>query len=63
MFPIVGGRKVEQLHGNIQALDITLAPEQIKALEEVLPFDHGFPNSIIVSNNHYLQVCLIVLSL
>ena len=55
MFPIVGGRKVEQLHGNIQALDITLTPEQIKALEDVLPFDHGFPNSMIVSNV-YLQV-------
>ena len=60
MFPIVGGRKVEQLHGNIQALDITLTPEQIKALEEVLSFDHGFPNSLIVSNNEYLPVSVLM---
>jgi aryl-alcohol dehydrogenase-like predicted oxidoreductase len=43
MFPIVGGRKVEQ-QGNMRALDITLTPEQIRALEDVLPFDQEFPN-------------------
>jgi aryl-alcohol dehydrogenase-like predicted oxidoreductase len=49
VFPIVGGRKVDHLHGNIMALDIKLTPEQIKSLESVLPFDQGFPNSMIVS--------------
>ncbi|GJJ13427.1 hypothetical protein Clacol_007681 [Clathrus columnatus] len=43
VFPIIGGRKVEHLHANLEALDITLTPEQIKNLESVLPFDVGFP--------------------
>ncbi|KAK3365739.1 aldo/keto reductase [Lasiosphaeria ovina] len=43
VFPIVGGRKVEHLHDNIQALSIQLTPEQIKYLENVKPFDLGFP--------------------
>jgi diketogulonate reductase-like aldo/keto reductase len=48
VFPIVGGRKVEQLHGNIEALDISLTPQQIKEIEDTLPFDHGFPYNIVV---------------
>lgn len=56
VFPIVGGRKVEQLHANIKALDIKLTPEQIKALEEVIPFDQGFPNSMIVSRYASLPI-------
>ncbi|KAG2071352.1 Aldo/keto reductase [Suillus decipiens] len=47
VFPLVGGRKVEQLHGNLEALDIFLSPEQIKYLESIVPFDPGFPTSMI----------------
>jgi len=47
VFPIIGGRKVEHLHANIEALDITLTPEHIKSLEGVLPFNPGFPNAMI----------------
>jgi aryl-alcohol dehydrogenase-like predicted oxidoreductase len=47
VFPILGGRKVEQLKGNLAALDISLTPEQIKFLEEAVPFDPGFPSTII----------------
>ncbi|KAL7951987.1 putative aryl-alcohol dehydrogenase [Trichoderma barbatum] len=43
VFPIVGGRKVEHLEDNIQALSIKLTDEQIKFLEGVKPFDVGFP--------------------
>ncbi|KAI0742604.1 Aldo/keto reductase [Daedaleopsis nitida] len=43
VFPIIGGRKVEQLHGNIEALDVSLSDEQIKFLESALSFDLGFP--------------------
>ncbi|KAJ7464237.1 Aldo/keto reductase [Mycena galericulata] len=46
-FPIIGGRKVEHLMANVEALDIALSPEQIEFLENVFPFDAGFPNSII----------------
>lgn len=47
VFPIIGGRKVEHLEANIEALDITLTQEQIKAMESVLPFDPGFPNTMV----------------
>ncbi|KAL0060906.1 putative aryl-alcohol dehydrogenase aad14 [Marasmius tenuissimus] len=43
VFPIIGGRKVEQLMQNLEALDITLTPEQIKFLESPVPFKLGFP--------------------
>ncbi|TFK21156.1 arylalcohol dehydrogenase [Coprinopsis marcescibilis] len=47
VFPIIGGRKVEHLEQNIEALDIALTDEHIKALEAVTPFDPGFPHSMI----------------
>lgn len=51
VFPIIGGRKVEHLMANIDALKISLSDEQIKYIESVLPFDPGFPNSFIVSDS------------
>jgi aryl-alcohol dehydrogenase-like predicted oxidoreductase len=48
VFPIVGGRKVEQLLGNIEALRISLSPEQIAFLESTIDFDIGFPLNFIV---------------
>ena len=50
VFPIVGGRKVEQLQANIEALDVVLSEEQITFLEGVIPFDKGFPHGMVVSN-------------
>jgi len=47
VFPIIGGRKVEHLMANIEALEITLSNDQIKYLESVVPFEPGFPNSMI----------------
>ena len=55
VFPIVGGRKVEQLLQNIEALEISLTKEQITYLESVTPFDPGFPATMIVS---YLVIIL-----
>lgn len=49
VFPIVGGRKVEHLLANIEALSVRLSDEQIAYIEGILPFDKGFPNNIIVS--------------
>jgi diketogulonate reductase-like aldo/keto reductase len=48
VFPIVGGRKVEHLKQNIQALDISLSPEQIHRIDDAKPFDLGFPHNVIV---------------
>jgi diketogulonate reductase-like aldo/keto reductase len=49
VFPIIGGRKIENLKANLEALDLTLGDEQIKELESVVPFDLGFPSNFIVS--------------
>lgn len=49
VFPIIGGRKVEHLNGNIEALNITLSEKQIEYLEGILPFDKGFPYTAFVS--------------
>ena len=48
VFPLIGGRKVEQLHESIAALDISLTAEHIKRVEEATPFDLGFPHTMIV---------------
>ena len=49
VFPIIGGRKVEHMMANIEALKIKLSDEQVKFIESVLPFDVGFPVNFIVS--------------
>ncbi|ORY92761.1 NADP-dependent oxidoreductase domain-containing protein [Leucosporidium creatinivorum] len=47
VFPIVGGRKVEHLHDNIQALSIKLTAEQIREIEDAKDFQPGFPHDMI----------------
>ena len=47
VFPIVGGRKIEHLRGNIEALSIKLSPEQIEEIEAAHPFDPGFPMNFL----------------
>lgn len=59
VFPIVGGRKIEHLHANIEALDIALSDEQIAYLESILPFNKGFPYTYFVSNESW-NFCRIV---
>jgi len=44
-YPIIGGRKIEHLEQNISALDFTLTPEQVKEIDDALPFDYGQPMS------------------
>ncbi|EIW58495.1 Aldo/keto reductase [Trametes versicolor FP-101664 SS1] len=53
VFPIVGGRKVEHLHANLEALDVVLADEHIKQIEGAVPFDLGFPHSMIGDGTDY----------
>ena len=43
VFPIIGGRKIEHLHANIDALKIQLTKEHIQELESLVPFSLGFP--------------------
>jgi len=47
VFPIIGGRKVENLVANLEALDLSLSDEHIKELESIIPFDIGFPTTMI----------------
>ncbi|KAK0492401.1 NADP-dependent oxidoreductase domain-containing protein [Armillaria luteobubalina] len=42
---------VEHLKANIQALDIRLTQKQIDYLKSVIPFDPGFPSSMIASGD------------
>jgi diketogulonate reductase-like aldo/keto reductase len=57
VFPIVGGRKVEHLKQNIQALDISLSPEQIHRIDEAKSLDVGFPYTMIVRTSYESLVC------
>ncbi|KAM0716889.1 hypothetical protein Q7P37_006741 [Cladosporium fusiforme] len=43
VFPIVGGRKIEHLDGNIAALSLKLSDEEIEKIDDAYPFDVGFP--------------------
>ncbi|TFK27870.1 arylalcohol dehydrogenase [Coprinopsis marcescibilis] len=53
VFPVVGGRKPEQLEANIEALEISLTAEQMEYLDNAKPLDVGFPNSLIGDGNSY----------
>jgi len=53
VFPIVGGRKVEHLHANIEALKIKLSDKQIKDLESVVAYQPGFPTNFVGTNPHH----------
>ncbi|KAK3390986.1 norsolorinic acid reductase [Podospora didyma] len=46
VFPIVGGRKIEHLKGNIEALHLSLSQDDIDEIENAVPFDPGFPSSL-----------------
>jgi len=48
VFPILGGRKVEQLQQNIDALEhVSLTEEEVKELEAASPIDLGFPHDMV----------------
>ena len=47
VFPIIGGRKVDHLKGNIDALGIKLSQEEIDEIDSVEPFDVGFPMNFL----------------
>ncbi|KAE9992562.1 hypothetical protein Vi05172_g11514 [Venturia inaequalis] len=47
VFPIIGGRKVEHLKSNIEALKIHLTDKQIEYIEGVQNFEIGFPGNFV----------------
>ncbi|KAF8190174.1 NADP-dependent oxidoreductase domain-containing protein [Pholiota molesta] len=59
VFPILGGRKVEHLLANLEALDLSLTPEHIKYIESVTVFEPGWPHWVCgdgTSNNYMMSV-------
>ena len=52
VFPIVGGRKIEHLEGNIAALSLELSQEEIEEIEGAVPFDIGYPMNFLGRNEH-----------
>lgn len=57
VFPIIGGRKVEHLYQNLEALELALSPEQIKALDDIVPFNKGFPFTAFVRSSLESSSC------
>ena len=47
VFPIVGGRKISHIQGNIDALDVYLSDEDIAEVEKGYEFDLGFPHTFL----------------
>ncbi|KAI0459518.1 aldo/keto reductase [Xylaria acuta] len=61
VFPIIGGRTVDHLRDNIEALTLSLSEDDIKEIESAAPFDLGFPNDFAYrgSPNHPGEVYLL----
>ncbi|KAF2217321.1 hypothetical protein CERZMDRAFT_81249 [Cercospora zeae-maydis SCOH1-5] len=51
VFPIVGGRKIEHLQGNIEALSLKLSQEDMDEIESAYPFSIGFPMSMLFGSD------------
>lgn len=47
VYPIVGGRKIEHLKGNIEALGIELSEAEVDEIDDATDFDVGFPMNFI----------------
>jgi len=47
VFPIVGGRKLEHIKGNVTALSVSLTEGEIKQIEGAYEFDFGFPSTFL----------------
>ncbi|KAK4662945.1 hypothetical protein QC763_601770 [Podospora pseudopauciseta] len=46
VFPVVGGRKIEHLRENIEALKVRLEREDFEEIEGTVEFDLGWPNKL-----------------
>lgn len=47
VFPIVEGRKIEDLKGSIEALSLRLTEDDIREIDGAVPFDIGFPQKLL----------------
>ncbi|KAL1303608.1 hypothetical protein AAFC00_006972 [Neodothiora populina] len=53
VFPIVGGRKVEHLKGNIEALSLKLSVEEMREIDDATEFDPGFPHNFLFMGQRF----------
>ncbi|CAH0048608.1 unnamed protein product [Clonostachys solani] len=51
VFPVIAARGINHLKEYIQALVVKLDPENIKAVDSAIPFDLGFPHSLLWKND------------
>ena len=47
VFPVVGGRKLEHVKANIEALGIALSEADVEEIDAAWPFDPGFPMTFL----------------
>ncbi|KAJ4213280.1 hypothetical protein NW759_011122 [Fusarium solani] len=52
VFPILGGRKLDHIRGNIEALGLRLTRQEIEHIETAYPFDVGFPHNFLSGNTN-----------
>ncbi|KAH8552773.1 voltage-gated shaker-like K+ channel, subunit [Umbelopsis sp. PMI_123] len=50
VFPIVGGRTLEHLRGNIEGLSLYLTKEEFREIEQAYEFDPGYPHTYLSGN-------------
>ena len=55
VFPVIGGRKVEHIQGNIEALSVDLSDEEVQQIDNGEEFDVGFPMNFLFEtpDQHY----------
>lgn len=51
IFPIIGGRKIENLKSNIAALDIELTDAEMKEIEAAAPVSLGYPHVVLAGRD------------
>ena len=47
VYPIVGGRNLKHLKGNVEALSLELSTEDIEEIDNAYPFEVGFPGNFL----------------
>ncbi|KAL5115090.1 hypothetical protein ACEQ8H_007005 [Pleosporales sp. CAS-2024a] len=50
VYPIVGGRKMDHLKGNIEALGIELSDDEVNEIDSATDFDVGFPMNFLFAS-------------
>ncbi|KAF3359569.1 Norsolorinic acid reductase B like protein [Verticillium longisporum] len=51
VFPIIGGRTIDHLKSNIEALALDLTDDDIREIDDAVPFDIGFPHNFLWRQN------------